>query len=51
MHSLPQTACNTLPSLPALQGTSLRSRRAEELAYQSLTVAAMLLLLGSLWVF
>jgi hypothetical protein len=48
MHTLPQTACNTLP---ALQGTSPRSRRAEELAYQSLTVAAVLLLLGSLWVF
>jgi hypothetical protein len=48
MHSLPQTAFD---SLPALQGTSPGSRRAEELAYQSLTVAAMLLLLGSLWVF
>jgi hypothetical protein len=48
MHPLPQTACNTLP---ALQEASTRSRRAEELAYQSLTLAAMLLLLGSLWVF
>jgi len=48
MHSLPQSASNSLPSL---QGKSSRSRRAEDLAYQSLTVAAMLLLLGSLWVF
>jgi hypothetical protein len=48
MHTLPQTACSVLP---ALQETSGRSRRAEELAYQGLTVAAMLLLLGSLWVF
>jgi hypothetical protein len=48
MHSLPQTASSCLPALP---GTSPRSGRAEELAYQSLTVAAMLLLLGSLWVF
>ena len=51
MHTLPQTASNSLPSLPALQGASPHSRRAEELAYQGLTVAAMLLLLGSLWVF
>jgi hypothetical protein len=51
MHSLPQSASNALPSLPDLQEPSSRSRRAEDLAYQSLTVAAILLLLGSLWVF
>jgi hypothetical protein len=48
MHSHPQSASN---SLPAAQGTSRGSRRAEDLVYQSLTVAAVLLLLGSLWVF
>jgi hypothetical protein len=51
MHSLPQPAYDSLPTLPALRGASSRSRRSEELAYQSLTVAAMLLLLAGLWVF
>ena len=48
MHSLPQTAST---SLPALRGAPSRSRRAEDLAYQSLTLAAMVLLLAGLWVF
>jgi hypothetical protein len=48
MHTLPQTASDSLPTAVA---TGKLSRRAEDLAYQSLTVAAMLLLLGSLWVF
>jgi hypothetical protein len=48
MQSLPQSASNSLPTLAV---AAPRSRRAEDLAYQTLTVAAMLLLLGSLWVF
>jgi hypothetical protein len=48
MLSSPQTASATLPA-PA--GSSAASRRADDLAYQAVTVAAILLLLGSLWVF
>ncbi len=51
MHSLPQSACNSMPSLAVLPDPAIEKRRAEDLAYQILTVAAMLLLLGSLWVF
>jgi hypothetical protein len=51
MHTLPQTASDTLPA-PQGAFTAVRKRRsAEDLAYQSLTVAAIVLLLGSLWVF
>jgi hypothetical protein len=48
MHSLPQTASD---SLPTPHGTFKRPRKPEDVAYQSLTVAAIVLLLGSLWVF
>jgi hypothetical protein len=48
MHSSLDAASNPLPtSADELQ----ISRRAADVAYQSLTIAAMLLLLGSLWVF
>ena len=46
MLSSPQTA-----SLPAPGGDSSPSQRADDLAYQAVTVAAILLLLASLWVF
>jgi hypothetical protein len=46
MQSTHQTA-----SLPAHRGDSAQSRKVEDVAYQALTVAAALLLLGSLWLF
>ena len=48
MQPSPQTAST---SLPASSAGSTPSRKAETLTYQALTVAAMLLLLGSLWGF
>ena len=47
MNSLPQTEA---ASPPALMERSTQARRAD-LTYQAMTVAAILLLLGSLWVF
>ena len=38
-------------SLPALTGEFAKSRRQGDLAYQVMTIAAMLVLLCSLWVF
>jgi hypothetical protein len=38
-------------SLPALTGVIAKSRRQGDLAYQVMTIAAMLVLLCSLWVF
>jgi hypothetical protein len=38
-------------SLPALTGVFARSRRQGDLVYQIMTIAAMLVLLCSLWVF
>ena len=38
-------------SLPPSRAGFLRSPRAEDLVYQLVTVAAILLVLGSLWVF
>jgi hypothetical protein len=48
MLSSPQTAS---ASLPAPGGGSSQPRKADDLAYQAVTVAAMLLVLASLWVF
>jgi hypothetical protein len=48
MLSSPQTASASL-SAPARR--SPQSRRADDLAYQAVTVAAILLVLASLWVF
>ncbi len=48
MHSPTQTATHPLP--PSLNG-SQRSRSTEDRVYQIVTVAAILLVLGSLWVF
>ncbi|HMD77961.1 MAG: hypothetical protein ABSG60_08095 [Terracidiphilus sp.] len=48
MHSSPKTASTFMP---ATAEGSTQSRRAEDLTYQAVTVAAILLLLGSLWVF
>lgn len=48
MQSSPTTASTFTP---ATTGGSTQSRRAEDLTYQAVTVAAILLLLGSLWVF
>ena len=38
-------------SLPTLSGAFAKSRRQGDLAYQIMTIAAMLVLLCSLWVF
>jgi hypothetical protein len=46
--SSPQTAS---ASMPAPAGGTTHSRRADDLTYQAVTVAAILLLLASLWVF
>jgi hypothetical protein len=48
MHPSPITASTTLPT--SADGI-LQSRTAGDLAYQGMTIAAMLLLLVSLWVF
>ncbi|HEY1159883.1 MAG TPA: hypothetical protein VGE83_04590 [Terracidiphilus sp.] len=48
MQSSSQSAYS---SPPAPSGVSGESRKAEDLTYQAVTVAAILLLLGSLWVF
>jgi hypothetical protein len=48
MQSSPQSA----PAfLPAAAEASTPSRKREDLAYQAVTVAAILLVLGSLWLF
>ena len=48
MQSSPKTAST---SMPAPAAGSTQSRKAEDLTYQAVTVAAILLLLASLWVF
>lgn len=48
MQCSPQSASDPLAPLSEPMG---HSRQPAELIYQSVTVAAMLLLLGSLWVF
>jgi hypothetical protein len=40
-----------MPPLPSRLTRSLRSRPTEDVVYQIVTVAAILLVLGSLWVF
>jgi hypothetical protein len=46
MQTNSQAACSASPSLGAAQ-----TRSAEDLIYQAITIAAALLLLGSLWAF
>ena len=48
MQSSPQSAC---PSLPPAAAEETQSRKRKDLAYQAVTVAAILLLLCSVWVF
>ena len=48
MQPAPQIAST---SLPALTGVFTQFLRREDLAYQAMTVAAILVLLCSLWVF
>jgi hypothetical protein len=48
MQSLPQIACTALPETASHPGHSIK---AADRTYQAITVAAALLLLGSLWVF
>jgi hypothetical protein len=48
MHPISQAASEPLP---APRKDALRSRPAEDMVYQAMTVAAILLVLGSLWVF
>jgi hypothetical protein len=48
MQSSSQTASSSVPTQAA---NATPSRRKEDLVYQAVTVVAVLLLLGSLWVF
>ena len=48
MHPPTQSASHSLP--PSHSG-SRRARRTEDVVYQIVTLAAILLVLGSLWVF
>ncbi len=48
MLSYPQAACTALPETPSHPGHSIK---AADRTYQAITVAAALLLLGSLWIF
>lgn len=48
MEPSPQSACSALPS-PVAEAES--PRKTEEKAYQTWTVVAILLVLGSLWLF
>jgi hypothetical protein len=48
MQPTPQTASHPLPGY---RNGSLRARPMEDVVYQIFTVAAILLVLGSLWIF
>ncbi len=48
MQTSPQSACTQLPTA---SGRLTETRRSEDLVYQAVTVAAILMLLGSVWVF
>jgi len=48
MQSSPQSAPTCLPSAAAAE---TQTRKREDLAYQAVTVAAILLILCSVWVF
>jgi len=48
MHPSPQSAST---DLPMKDNRAESSGRAADVVYQTVTIAAMLLLLGSLWVF
>jgi hypothetical protein len=48
MQTSPQSA---YAPVPAASGRSTSSTRSEDLVYQAVTIAAILLLLGSVWVF
>jgi hypothetical protein len=48
MQSSPQSAPTGLPSAAAAE---TQSRKREDLAYQAVTIAAILLILCSVWVF
>jgi hypothetical protein len=49
MQTSPQTL--SFPSLSDPVGESAGSRQAEDLFYQGFTIAAILLVLGSVWIF
>ncbi len=48
MNSSPQSSPTCLPQAAE---AATQSRKREDLAYQAVTVAAILLVLGSLWLF
>jgi len=48
---MPFSCKSAFASMPPSAGGTQQSRQAADRVYQSLTVVAMLLLLGSLWVF
>lgn len=49
MEHSPEYSCNSLPS--SVGGIQNPSGKAATIVYQGVTIAAMLLLLGSLWIF
>jgi hypothetical protein len=51
MHTSPKSGTETLPAPGRYEPPEHSSMRTSECVYQSLTLAAMLLLLASLWVF
>ena len=54
MSSSPDSASPTLPVSPAVpdaRPSSPRSLKSDDLPYMTMTVVAILLLLGSLWIF
>jgi hypothetical protein len=51
MHTSPKSGSATLNATGGYQSPEQESSRTSEYVYQSLTLAAMLLLLASLWVF
>jgi hypothetical protein len=51
MPPSPESANPTLPGSPAKDGRRPRSPKSDDLPYMTMTVVAILLLLGSLWIF
>jgi hypothetical protein len=51
MPPSPESANTTLPVSPDAAASHRESFRADDLPYMTMTVCAILLLLGSLWVF
>jgi hypothetical protein len=51
MPPSPESANPTLPGSPDAAGSHRKSHSSDDLPYMTVTVVAILLLLGSLWIF